>query len=60
MASVAIPHEEPVSSGSKLLRRLLPILGMGFLIIFALIEIVPFALTIANSLKCLQIGRAHV
>ncbi len=53
MASAAIPHEESVGSGGQLRRRIIAILGMGILIIFALIEIVPFALTIANSLKCL-------
>ena len=35
------------------LRRLLPIIGFTILILFALIQTVPFVLTIANSFKCL-------
>lgn len=38
-------------------RRALGILGVGFLILFALIETVPFVLTIANSFKCLPATR---
>lgn len=53
MASVAarIQQEQPVGTGR--VRRLLPIIGVGLLIIFALIEILPFAFTLANSFKCL-------
>lgn len=35
------------------LRRLLPIIGITLLVIFALLETVPFLLTVANSFKCL-------
>ncbi len=35
------------------LRRLLPVIGITILVIFALIQTVPFVLTIANSFKCL-------
>lgn len=35
------------------LRRILTILGFSFLIFFAIIETVPFVLTVANSFKCL-------
>jgi multiple sugar transport system permease protein len=53
MTSVAIPHEEPVGSNKKWVRRILTVAGMLFLIILALVETVPFVLTVANSLKCL-------
>ncbi len=53
MTSAAIPHEAPVGSNRKLVRRILMLAGMLFLIILALVEIVPFVLTVANSLKCL-------
>lgn len=43
------PHEEL----NNPLRRLLPIIGVTILVIFALIQTVPFVLTIANSFKCL-------
>jgi multiple sugar transport system permease protein len=53
----AATYEEPVkgevSSTRKLIRRILGILALTFLIIFAIIEIVPFVFTIVNSLKCL-------
>lgn len=39
--------------GGGLGRRLLTIFGLGFLILFALIQTVPFVLTISNSFKCL-------
>jgi multiple sugar transport system permease protein len=35
------------------LKRILPVMGITFLIIFALLETVPFVLTVANSFKCL-------
>lgn len=38
--------------GNSTLRRVLSTLGIGFLIFFAIIEITPFVLTIANSFKC--------
>ncbi len=53
MTSAAIPREEPVGSSNKVVRRILAVLGMIFLVILALIEIVPFLLTVSNSLKCL-------
>ena len=40
------------SQFSKYLRTSLGMLGVGFLIFFAIIEITPFVLTIANSFKC--------
>lgn len=52
MASVALPLEERPGS-NQTIRRLITILGYGVLIIFALVEIVPFVLTVANSFKCL-------
>ncbi len=52
MASVALPLEERPGS-NRMLRRVLTILGYSVLIIFALVEIVPFVLTVANSFKCL-------
>lgn len=52
MATVALPaHEE--ASIPRILRRVLSVVAIVFLILFALIEIVPFVLTIANSFKCL-------
>lgn len=53
MASVALPVQER-SNLSRFLRRFLVILGAAFLILFALIEIVPFILTVSNSFKCLS------
>lgn len=35
------------------LKRILPVVGFTVLIIFALLETVPFVLTVANSFKCL-------
>ncbi len=43
--------------GNQTLRRILATFGFGFLIIFALIETVPFVLTVANSFKCLPVTR---
>ncbi|MEM9952964.1 MAG: carbohydrate ABC transporter permease [Chloroflexota bacterium] len=40
------------SEGMSTLRRILGILGFGFLIFFAIVQITPFVLTIANSFKC--------
>lgn len=39
------------------LRRMLMVISLGVLILFALIETVPFVLTIANSFKCLPATR---
>lgn len=41
----------PSSSGSPV-RIILSALGIGFLIVFALAQITPFVLTVANSFKC--------
>jgi multiple sugar transport system permease protein len=35
------------------LKRILPVIGITVLILFALLETVPFVLTVANSFKCL-------
>jgi multiple sugar transport system permease protein len=53
MASVALPGAEQAGGRRRVTRRALTMLGFAFLILFALIEIVPFVLTVANSLKCL-------
>lgn len=45
------PREQPAIV--RFLRRVLPILSIAILIIFALIEIMPFVLTVSNSFKCL-------
>lgn len=58
MASVALPTYEQ-GSLSRTIRRVIPIIGYVVLIIFALIEIVPFVLTISNSLKCLPAVQAQ-
>jgi multiple sugar transport system permease protein len=42
-------HQSPLA---KTINRVLSILGVAFLIFFALVETVPFILTIANSFKC--------
>lgn len=56
MTTIAAPLNDAVkeqSPAARFLRRVLPIIGFLVLIIFALIEIVPFVLTVANSFKCL-------
>ncbi len=52
MASIALPTHEQTGA-SRMARQVLTIVGIVVLIIFALIEIVPFLLTVANSFKCL-------
>src|SRR5690606_33120229 len=63
-ANGSILREEPVmttvtatgeqTTGQRFtLKRILPVMGITFLIIFALLETVPFVLTVANSFKCL-------
>jgi multiple sugar transport system permease protein len=37
----------------SLLRRVIPVVGITILIIFALVQTMPFVLTVANSFKCL-------
>jgi multiple sugar transport system permease protein len=56
MATTALPA--PRSGSAASLRRILTIVGVGFLIFFAFIEIVPFVLTVANSFKCLAAVQA--
>ncbi len=61
MASITLPAYEQVKEQSpviRFVRRVLPIIGIAFLILFAAIEIVPFVLTVANSFKCLQAVQA--
>jgi multiple sugar transport system permease protein len=53
MASVALPVQEK-SSLNRLLRRILAFVGIAFLILFAVVEIFPFVLTVSNSFKCLS------
>lgn len=57
MTTIAQPSKVESSSTSggfgKGFRRILPYFGWAFLIIFALIETMPFVLTLANSVKCL-------
>lgn len=52
MASYAATDDQTGEQRSTL-RRILPVIGFGILIIFALLETVPFVLTVANSFKCL-------
>lgn len=47
----------PTSNVGKWVRSVLAVLGIAFLVLFALIETVPFVLTIANSFKCLPATR---
>ncbi len=52
------PNTPPASAARALpLRPLLAIIGIGFLVLFALIQTVPFVLTLANSFKCLPATR---
>lgn len=57
MTPLSSAQEAPVNPAGKTLRRLLGILGVLFLVSFALIETVPFVLTVANSFKCLPATR---
>lgn len=43
----------------SLIRTVLAILGFGFLILFALIQILPFVFTVATSFKCLPAVNAY-
>jgi multiple sugar transport system permease protein len=52
MSSIIVP-EKKVSPTWLLIRRILAIVSIIFLVFFALLEIMPFVLTIANSFKCL-------
>jgi len=49
---------QPSADGKRLIsRRVLSAFGIGLLILFALIETVPFVMTISNSFKCLPATR---
>jgi multiple sugar transport system permease protein len=47
----------PSSTSGFPIRRVLSFLGVTFLVVFALIQTMPFVLTIANSFKCLPATR---
>lgn len=53
MAAMDAPVSAPVSLPMRLLTQALVVLAWAVLILFALIQIVPFVLTVANSFKCL-------
>jgi len=57
MASAALPRETAPGT-HQTVRRLLTIIGITILIFFALVETVPFVLTVANSFKCLPAVQA--
>ena len=57
MAAVQSAKTARVVDSRKLLRTALGALAFMFLILFALIETVPFVLTVANSFKCLPATR---
>lgn len=48
----AAPPVETSAGANRTLRRVLNFVGITILVLFALIEIMPFVLTIANSFKC--------
>jgi len=54
MTALSLPQRSPLRPW---LRRFLGALGIIFLIVFALIQTMPFVLTIANSFKCLPATR---
>lgn len=47
------PAQPNAPSLGRIVRRIIPIVGTGVLIFFALIQILPFFFTVANSFKCL-------
>ena len=52
MTTAALPtHEQPAFW--RTIRRIMPIVSMVVLIVFALLQILPFVFTVANSFKCL-------
>jgi multiple sugar transport system permease protein len=57
MATVTRSTSTPAMNTGALVKRILGILGVAFLVLFALIETVPFVLTVANSFKCLPATR---
>jgi multiple sugar transport system permease protein len=52
MATVALPTQERPAFW-RIVRRIVPVVSIGILIIFALLQILPFVFTVANSFKCL-------
>lgn len=52
MATVAATPTAPPIISTATLRRILAVVGVAILIIVAIVEIVPFVLTVANSFKC--------
>jgi multiple sugar transport system permease protein len=53
MATVITPPAAPSTSRSSIdFRRIIAIIGIAILVLVAIIEIMPFVLTIANSFKC--------
>lgn len=54
MTSTVITHQD---RQRRRLRSVLTVFGFGILILFALIETVPFVMTISNSFKCLPATR---
>lgn len=50
--TVARPAPQSTLASARTIRTILSILAIGFLIAFALIQITPFVLTLANSFKC--------
>lgn len=60
--ATAAPALTPVSQqepSRRFIMRILAVLGVGFLIIFALIQLLPFVFTIANSFKCLPAAASN-
>jgi multiple sugar transport system permease protein len=58
MTTAALPAQQQTPI-AQTFRRILMIVGIVILIFFAFIEIVPFVLTVANSLKCLPAVQAQ-
>lgn len=44
---------DQIAGQRSTLKRIIPVIGISILVIFALLETVPFVLTVANSFKCL-------
>jgi multiple sugar transport system permease protein len=62
MASTSMTTSQPRVGGTGtnvglVIRRILMVIGIAFLILFALIQTVPFILTVSNSFKCLPATR---
>jgi multiple sugar transport system permease protein len=56
MTTLPLDHELPQQGPlTRFLKRALPVVGIAFLIIFSLIQILPFVYTVANSFKCLPV-----